>query len=152
MFPWIIAIALLLVAVVLYVRTRMAGKGFVSGSSMAQMLRQPPRAVHKPAVARKDFRAVSIKCAPGSCHAARVLEGKRGFSDQIPRLPLSQCDAGECVCTYTQHRDRRATDDRRRLYATLAPGVKDASERRELFDRRIADLDEDMQDFNFSDS
>ena len=152
MFPWIIVIALLVAAAVLFLRTRMAGTGFISSSSVSQMMRQPPRAQHKPAIERKDFRAVSIKCGPGSCRAARVLEGKRGFPNQIPRLPLSQCDAGVCVCSYEQHSDRRANDDRRRLYATVTGGTPDSSERRAAQDRRVPEPDADLEGFNFSDS
>ena len=78
---------------------------------------------------------------------------ENGFPNQIPRLPLSQCDAGECVCTYEQHADRRgAVDDRRRLYATIAGDTEDSSERRVVFDRRKTDVDEELEAFNFSDS
>lgn len=152
MFPWVFVVILLLAAAILYARTRAAGSGFISGSNVTQLWRRPARANHRPAIERKDFRAVSIKCGDGACRAAQILAGKRGFPNQIPRLPLSQCDAANCACSYEQHADRRANDDRRRLYAMLSGAPQDSSERRRVEDRRNLASDNDLDGFNFSDT
>jgi len=153
MFTWVFVVAALIAAAaILYFKARAAGAGFVSGASVSQLWRQPPRHDHRPALQRTDFRAVSIACGTGACKAARVLAGKRGFPNQIPRLPLSQCDAEQCTCTYASHADRRENDDRRRLYATVIGADHDASERRYVFDRRRdgeSDADTDLETFNF---
>jgi len=46
------------------------------------------------------------------CQAARALAGQRFLMDDVPMLPLSECDATECRCAYERFDDRRA-DSRR---------------------------------------
>lgn len=46
------------------------------------------------------------------CEAARELTGQRFLSDDVPMLPLDDCDANNCQCTYKLYDDRR-TDFRR---------------------------------------
>lgn len=59
------------------------------------------------------YRGVQIiACDEGSCRAAGVLAGQRFLADEIPKLPLDQCDATNCQCTYKLFDDRR-TGDRR---------------------------------------
>lgn len=48
----------------------------------------------------------------GCCRVASILAGQRFLSDEIPKLPLEQCDATECRCTYKLFNDRR-TGERR---------------------------------------
>jgi len=152
MFPWIIVAVLLIAAAALFIRSRAAGSGIVGSAQISQLWRQPPRPIHRPAVERKDFSAVSIQCGPGACKAARVLEGKRGFPNQIPRVPLSQCDAASCTCTYKEHADRRSRDDRRRLYATFSGAEPDSDERRRADERRHGEHDTELEGFNFTDT
>ena len=97
MFPWVIVIALLVAAAVLVMRTRMAGSGFISSSSMSHMMRQPPRTAHKPAVERKDFRAVSIKCGPGSCRSRSRPAGRSPRVRAIAPGRLARRHAPPCA-------------------------------------------------------
>ncbi|MDH3621955.1 MAG: hypothetical protein OER91_13745 [Gammaproteobacteria bacterium] len=92
------------------------------------------------------FHAVSLKIdAQHACNAAKEMSGRRFLSTAAPRLPLPECDALECCCRFTHHKDRRAGRDRRSPFA--AAGYSDGSgayksERRESRDRRKeADLD-----------
>jgi len=133
-------------------KSRMAGTGYVSSSQLVRWWRQqPPVRDHRPAATRRDFRAVSIKCGTDCCQAAKKLEGKRGFPSQIPRLPLSQCKAETCSCTYVQHRDRRAGDDRRELMAGLSASLQNSNDRRARYDRRGDENADGLDAFNFSD-
>ena len=157
MLTWLILIALVLViAGLLFYARRTAGNGFVSASQFAAWLQRPshngPEGSHRPALARRDFRAVSIQCGEDACQSARKLEGRRGFPNQLPRLPLSQCDAEVCTCSFRQHDDRRAGDDRRNVYGSLTSTDPDGNERRTTFDRRADANDEDLHAFNFRDA
>jgi len=46
------------------------------------------------------------------CRVARILAGQRFLSDEIPKLPLDQCDAAECRCSYKLFNDRRTSERR----------------------------------------
>jgi len=46
------------------------------------------------------------------CQAALAIADKRCLIDQIPKLPLNDCGAKNCRCTYERFDDRR-TDSRR---------------------------------------
>lgn len=145
--PLVFILLFVLVLGIVAYRTRLAGTGYIRSGSRSWR-QQHVRRDHRPAVERTDFRAVSIQCGPVCCKAARRLEGKRGFPKQIPRLPLSQCDAESCACTYVQHPDRRATTDRRDTLPDLT-GIGD--DRRSRRDRRDASVEEGLEAFNFAD-
>ena len=149
----LIVTLLMAVAVALVIhKSRVAGTGFVSSAQIGRLWRQRPDYAsrnHRPAVQRIDFSAVSIRCGADCCRAARRLEGKRGFPNQIPRLPLSQCDAESCTCSYVQHDDRRMGEDRRDMIGKLTCTGPEAQERRLCNDRRADAIEDDLQAFNF---
>lgn len=92
------------------------------------------------------YHAVSIKFAQSACAAARDLSGRRFLATAAPRLPLPECDAANCECRFTHHKDRRTGKDRRSPFAS--GGVAGASgryekERRARSDRRH-DADSDV--------
>ncbi len=63
--------------------------------------------------AETPYRAVEIVCDPDSCcEAAKSVAGRRILSASAPLLPLRECDARECLCSYKRYQDRR-TDARR---------------------------------------
>lgn len=41
------------------------------------------------------------------CQAANAIEGQRFLLSQVPMLPLADCDAADCRCTYERFDDRR---------------------------------------------
>ena len=142
MFLWITLLIIgCALGVALLSRSRPSRRGFVSADGYMQQRRRSALAATeaRPAVARRDYRAVSIRCGEGACYAARVLQGKRGLPQQLPRLPLSSCNAEACRCTLKRHADRRDADDRRALYAGMH-GIQlpDREERRDKPDRRSA--------------
>lgn len=55
-----------------------------------------------------QIRSDSSNC----CGAAKALADKRFLSKNVPMLPLADCDAVDCRCTYQRFDDRR-TDSRR---------------------------------------
>jgi len=70
---------------------------------------------------RRNFKGASIKPGNKCCQAVRDLDDKRYLVEEAPRLPLESCDLiGECECTYHNHPDRRAGDDRRNLFGSLS--------------------------------
>lgn len=42
------------------------------------------------------------------CQAALAIADKRFLVEQIPKLPLANCDAAQCGCGYQRFDDRRA--------------------------------------------
>ena len=46
------------------------------------------------------------------CQAARDIAGQRFLSASAPLLPLKECDAADCRCSYKRFKDRRS-DSRR---------------------------------------
>lgn len=92
------------------------------------------------------YHAVSLKIdAAQACDAAKDMMGRRFLSNAAPRLPLPGCNALECRCRFTHHKDRRAGKDRRSPFVTSGYSGTSGSfkkERRESRDRRKeSDLD-----------
>ena len=79
------------------------------------------------------FHAVAIKPTNGCCGAAQALKGKRFLSAEAPKVPLRECTAPTCTCTYQHYDDRRSGVDRRQV----AGHPRD--ERRRSRGRRVED-------------
>lgn len=59
------------------------------------------------------YRGVQIVAGDKDCcRTVKILASQRFLTDEIPKLPLEQCDATECRCSYKLFDDRR-TDERR---------------------------------------
>ena len=61
------------------------------------------------------FHAISIEPAETSCRAGESIKSQRFLSDEVPSLPLAECNAVECRCMYIHHFDRRSRALDRRL-------------------------------------
>jgi hypothetical protein len=62
---------------------------------------------------QSKYRAVEvITKADSCCGAVQATAGKRFLSDEVPALPVADCDAGECKCSYRLFDDRRAGNRR----------------------------------------
>jgi hypothetical protein len=83
------------------------------------------------------YHAVGIKPCARPCPSALALKGRRFLSSEAPKLPLADCAAGACGCTYQHFNDRRSGVDRRRTAA------HPANERRRSRGRRAEDHWED---------
>ena len=151
MYYWFLILLLLLAVCALGVyRARLAGSGFVPPSAFIHQRRQASAVEHTLIDAQLAYRAVSIQCGQNACEAARRLEGRRGLHRQIPRVPLSNCDAAVCTCRYKQHTDRRHQEDRREVYSRLGAQLPDGVvERRANNDRRCSAIERDMATFRF---
>ena len=59
------------------------------------------------------YRAASI--CPGSCACteATAMGDQRFLLEQMPQMPLRECNVAKCECRYVRHEDRRVRDDRR---------------------------------------
>ena len=87
---------------------------------------------------RQPWHAVTI-AAPGSaCGAAQACKGKRFLSGIAPRLPLAECDAARCDCTYRHFDDRRGSP-RRHGEEGAAPQAREKNNRRVSRGRRASD-------------
>jgi hypothetical protein len=75
----------------------------------------PPSATqNKPPPAReRSYFGASLDPGPDACDAAMALSGKRYLANEVPKLPLPECDAATCKCQIVPHSDRRAGHDRR---------------------------------------
>jgi len=99
---------------------------------------------------RKQFKSIEVCPGPVCCGAAMDMAGKRQLLEHSPRLPLDKCDRiRDCNCTYINHSDRRAGDDRRNPYGSLSKagqiGMREAN-KREGMDRRASSHDESSKE------
>jgi hypothetical protein len=66
------------------------------------------------------YQAVAIQYSENACDAAKVMTGRRYLINEAPRLPLADCDFGDCRCKFAYHDDRRSTSDRRSPFSNKA--------------------------------
>lgn len=83
----------------------------------------------------KNFHGVSIRPTSGACRAVQLVTGKRFFPNEVPSLPLTNCDVSYCGCRYEHHQDRRAQVDRRHAHVDIET-QRSGKEHREHDDRR----------------
>ena len=103
------------IAIVLLIARSVWGKG-TSGTGVKTAKSPGVSATNSRVQARSPYRATSVICGENACSAAREIQGTR-FLDvdrNVPKLPLTGCDAGHCACTYEHHDDRRSSDEDRR--------------------------------------
>ena len=91
----------------------------------------------------QKYHAVVVRPSKYACHWAKALAGHRFLSVHAPPLPLEDCDAAKCECTYAHYADRRK-GPRRRSEREGDGGQPRPLERREKRGRRAEDRDEDF--------
>ena len=102
--------------------------------------RRAPRSDPPPARRAKlggRFSAVQIRSRSGACRAAQVLQGHPFLAKNAPALPLRECKAERCSCTFSKLPDRRS-DGRRVEHGGLSTSLFLAMNRRTKRDRRRA--------------
>jgi hypothetical protein len=83
------------------------------------------------------FGAVQIRPRGNACRAAHLLKKHRFLAKNAPSLPLRECTAARCACTFSKLSDRR-TDGRRLDHGGLSASLFLATSRRKKRDRRRA--------------
>src|SRR5688572_714517 len=83
------------------------------------------------------FGAVQIRPRGDACRAAHLLGKYRFLAKNAPALPLRECTAARCACTFSKLPDRR-TDGRRLDHGGLTASLFLAASRRRKRDRRRA--------------
>jgi hypothetical protein len=102
--------------------------------------RKAPRSNAPPALPTKAggrFGAVQIRPRMGACRAAQLLQGHPFLAKDAPALPLRECNAARCSCTFSKLPDRRS-DGRRLGHGGLHTTLFIAANRRTKRDRRRA--------------
>jgi hypothetical protein len=110
----------------------------VAGAAYWLIARRPQPPKSNPAPRPKEggrFGAVQIRARLGACRAAQLLEGQRFLSKNAPTLPLRECSAARCSCTFSKLPDRRS-DGRRIESGGLHTTLFIAANRRTKRDRR----------------
>src|SRR5215217_1713643 len=97
----------------------------------------PTRPARPPPKAGGRFGGVEIRTRSAACRAAHALEGTRFLSKNAPTLPLPDCTAAQCSCTFSKLTDRR-TEGRRLEHGGLSASFFLATNRRARQDRRRA--------------
>jgi hypothetical protein len=93
---------------------------------------------------RNPYRATAIVGCKNLCAAVSELAGKRFLvsDNNTPPLPLSNCNATKCACTYAHFDDRRSMEGDRRgpigLHSELHKYLGQAEQRMSR-GRRVAD-------------
>lgn len=91
------------------------------------------------------YRGVQIVAGEeGCCRFAKILDGQRFLSDEIPKLPLDQCDVDECRCRYKLFDDRRTGERRLSDFGVdiISELRTDENQRGDVSDRRGESKDE----------
>lgn len=101
--------------------------------------RQPAQTpARKPAQPAQPFAGVRIRVGAGACEPAQAIVDKHFLVKEAPRLPLRDCKAPRCQCSFEKLSDRRA-ESRRWADEGLGAVVFSAAERRRVPDRRDRD-------------
>ncbi|MDZ7782971.1 MAG: hypothetical protein U5K56_08605 [Halioglobus sp.] len=112
----LVIIVMLLVAGCLFVMLRRKPETSPSVRSLNAAPRPAKKSAHKARKVEHPFSAKSIAPGEDACGAVLAI-GKKRFLDadgDIPVVPLTDCDAPRCRCTYLSHEDRREYNEDRR--------------------------------------
>jgi hypothetical protein len=111
-----------------------------AGAAYWRIARRPPPPKTNSALRAKEggrFGGVQIRARLGACRAAQLLQGHRFLAKDAPNLPLRECSAARCSCTFSKLPDRRS-DGRRVETGGLHTTLFIAANRRTKRDRRRA--------------
>lgn len=80
--------------------------------------------------AANDFASVELRCDRTACKTARNLVGQPILAVEAPVLPLVNCNAAVCHCSYHKIDDRRQEIGRRTCDHGIEPLIFDGAEQR----------------------
>ena len=127
----VLIIAVVAVAVLVWAR-RGPGRSGQQNAAQKRLARARARAAKTAAQGSGPYRAITID---GNCPAVTALQGQRFLTADAPRLPLPDCDQGNCQCTYVHHEDRRDIDGDRRVPRGLKSDLYTTSGKQERRER-----------------
>ena len=104
----------------------LAGRGAARASRVRQIM------------PRTQFSSAEIRLHRDACEPARALRGRRFLAKESPALPLPDCSAPRCSCSFVKLPDRR-TDDRRLEHDGMIAPMFLTTNRREKRGRRRAE-------------
>jgi hypothetical protein len=114
----------------------------------------------RPAKQHSRYQAVAIKAGACSCTAVKQIKGMRYLSsNEVPHLPLPECNQTTCACRYVHYEDRRLpANERRAAYSmqTELYGLDEEKDRRTSTGRRASDraqgsaMDEDYGEIQWT--
>ena len=109
---------------------------FDLGHFVRRLMRKPARVVHRrPA---HPYHSVTIRAPASACDAAKALADRQFLSTEAPHLPLAECNAKSCTCTFGHHDDRRH-EPRRAADLDIPPQHYDGANARTGRGRRRSD-------------
>ena len=111
----------------------------VAGGYWAWSRQRPVQARTRKSEPRlQPFASVRIRVGIGACDAAQALVDEHFLVKQAPMLPLRECKAPRCQCSFEKSSDRRA-ETRRWADEGIGAQLFGANERRAVPDRREDD-------------
>lgn len=128
------AVILALIAVVVYLFQRR--RPALPDEPEQQVQLSPPAQLYQLQKSEK-FWGVSVE---SHCSESSRLAGVQFALDAAPHLPVAQCSAATCNCSYIGLPERRRTPDRRRGHDRRSSIRVESTERRADRPRRKADL------------
>jgi hypothetical protein len=117
----------------------LAALAVAAAAALRLVARRPVPAPGPPPTVKAGgrFGAVQIRPRGKACRAAHLLAKHRFLAKDAPALPLRECTAARCACTFSKLPDRR-TDGRRLDHGGLTASLFLAASRRQKRDRRRA--------------
>ena len=101
---------------------------------------------------KKTYNAAAIRHDDCACSAVKEIGKHRFLASEVPKIPMPDCTAKTCNCTYARYSDRRNMDTRRAPFSLESDLYASGGEpeRRELQSRRTMDNDSvSIGDFNY---
>lgn len=91
-------------------------------------------------LAKPSYRCVKIEIGQQACSQVKVYQAKPILVNDAPRLPLADCNVGQCDCKFLRFDDRRSGEDRRDRSANAVMNAKIYADKRIRKDRRKASI------------
>jgi hypothetical protein len=84
---------------------------------------------------KSQYRCVKIEPSYNACKTALAMREKPILMNEMPVLPLQNCDKSKCDCKFTRHNDRRM-NNRREDVNIAGQIISEVNNKRERKDRR----------------
>lgn len=111
-----IAFLVIGIVAIAVVSTVLRSKGQASSRKKATGTTKTRTAAKPKPLQKNRYKATSITCGENCCAAVQAIKNQRFLiiDNDIPPIPLPNCDAKKCTCVYAHHEDRRDEENDRR--------------------------------------